>query len=144
MKTSAKGIALIQQFEGLELKAYRCPANVLTIGYGHTGPDVIPDECITKERAIEILKADLVKFERGVAEAITQPLTQPRFDALVALAFNIGIAALKGSTLAKLANAGKWAEAGEQFLRWDKAGGKVLAGLTRRRKAERALFLGAN
>jgi lysozyme len=141
MKTNTAGLSLIKQFEGCELHAYRCPAGVLTVGYGHTGPDVTPGLTITAHRAEELLQLDLGKFERVVTASLKVSVTANQFGALVALAYNIGGAALAKSTLIKRLNAGKTQEAADQFLVWNKAGGKVLAGLTRRREAERALFL---
>ncbi|WP_426313523.1 lysozyme [Methylobacterium fujisawaense] len=141
MKTNNAGISLIRQFEGCELHAYKCPAGVLTIGYGHTGSDVTPGLVTTQQRAVELLQLDLAKFEKAVAAALKVPVTANQFAALVALAYNIGGAAIAKSTLIKRLNAGKTQEAADQFLVWNKAGGKVLAGLTRRREAERALFL---
>lgn len=141
MKTNTAGLSLIKQFEGCELHAYKCPAGVLTIGYGHTGPDVTPGQVITAHRAEELLQLDLAKFEKAVAAALKVTVTPNQFAALVALAYNIGGAAIAKSTLIRRLNAGKTQEAADQFLVWTKAGGKVLAGLTRRREAERALFL---
>lgn len=141
MKTNNSGIDLVRQFEGCELHAYKCPAGVLTIGYGHTGPDVVSGLVITQQRAVELLQGDLAKFEKAVAAALKVPVTANQFAAMVALAYNIGAGAFAKSTLVKRLNAGKTQEAADQFLAWNKAGGKVLAGLTRRREAERALFL---
>ncbi|MGC5777597.1 lysozyme [Methylobacterium sp. NFXW15] len=141
MKTNNSGVDLIRQFEGCELHAYKCPAGVLTIGYGHTGNDVTPGLTITAQRAVELLQLDLARFERAVAAALRVPVTANQFSALVSLAYNIGAAALSKSTLIRRLNAGKTQEAADQFVVWNKAGGRVLAGLTRRREAERALFL---
>ncbi len=141
MKTNNSGIDLVRQFEGCELHAYKCPAGVLTIGYGHTGPDVVSGLVITQQRAVELLQGDLAKFEKAVAAALKVPVTANQFAAMVALAYNIGAGAFARSTLVKRLNAGNTQEAADQFLAWNKAGGKVLAGLTRRREAERALFL---
>lgn len=141
MKTSRRGIDLIKQFEGLRLDAYVCAAGVLTIGYGHTGPDVQPGMTITEEEADALLRADLEKFERCVSEALTVDVIQPQFDALVSFAFNVGCQALLDSTLLKLINVEDFEGAAAQFARWNKAGGRELAGLTRRRAAEAELFL---
>lgn len=141
MRTNTAGLSLIKSFEGCQLAAYKCPAGVLTIGYGHTGSDVTPSLVITAHRAEELLQLDLGKFERAVATALKVPVTANQFAALVALAYNIGPAALAKSTLLRRLNAGRTQEAADQFLVWNRAGGRVLAGLTRRREAERALFL---
>lgn len=140
MKTGPKGIALIKEFESVQLHAYKCPAGIWTIGAGHTGPDVSPGMVITEGQADEILAGDLHKFEKAVNSAVKVPLTQNQFDALVAFTFNVGEGNLKSSTLLKLLNEGKYQEVPAQMLRWNKAGGKELAGLTRRRKAEGDLF----
>ena len=135
-----KGLDLIKRFEGLRLRSYLCPANVWTIGYGHTGA-VKRGQQITSEQAEELLKSDLVRFEKIVSESVNVPLKQQQFDALVSLAFNIGTNAFANSTLVRMLNAANYAGAADQFLRWNQAGGRVLDGLTRRRQAERALFL---
>jgi lysozyme len=141
MRTNIAGLSLIKSFEGCELTAYKCPAGVLTIGYGHTGADVKPGQVITAHRAEELLQGDLARFERAVEASLKVSVTPNQFAALVSLAYNIGGAALAKSTLIKRLNAGKTQEAADQFLAWNKAGGKVLKGLARRREAERALFL---
>ena len=134
-------ISLIQEFEGLELKAYKCPAGIWTIGYGHTGPEVYEGQTITKDEAEAILNNDLKKFEDGVDKLVTVHLTDNQKAALVSFAFNVGLGNLKNSTLLKMLNQGRYSDAAMQFLRWDKAGGKPLKGLSRRRAAERELFL---
>ena len=141
MKTNIAGLSLIKSFEGCELAAYKCPAGIWTVGYGHTGSDVVPGLIITTHRAEELLQADLAKFEQAVTKALKVAVTPNQFAALVSLAYNIGGGALAKSTLIKRLNAGKTQEAADQFLAWNKAGGKVLKGLSRRREAERALFL---
>ena len=139
---SAAGLALIKRFEGLRLKAYRCPADVPTIGYGSTGAHVKMGMTITEAHAEQLLIKDLSRFEQGVAQLL-KTATQGQFDACVSLSFNVGLAAFKGSTLLKKHNAGDYAGAADQFRRWNKAGGRVLAGLTKRREAERQLYIGA-
>ena len=139
MQISKAGLDLIKQFEGLYLKAYRCPAGVPTIGYGHTA-GVAMGQTITQQQADDYLRRDVRQFERAVARLVTVPLTQGQFDALVSFAFNLGEGALAQSTLLRLLNAGDYAGAAAQFERWNKAGGRVLPGLVRRRAAERALF----
>jgi lysozyme len=145
MQISDAGIALIKQFEGCELKAYPDPAtggDPWTIGVGHTGADVKPGLVITDERAEELLRKDLEKFERAVEQAVGDALLeQQQFDACVSLAFNIGGANFRSSTLVSLLKEGDTDGAAQQFVRWNKAAGKVMAGLTRRREAERDLFL---
>ncbi|WP_019104081.1 lysozyme [Chromobacterium haemolyticum] len=142
MKTSAKGIALIQKSEGLRLKAYQDSVGVWTIGYGHTGPDVTSALVITHDQADALLARDLEKFEAGIMRLVKVQFNQNQFDALVSFAYNLGLGALQGSTLLRLLNAGDYAGAAAQLPRWNKAGGKELPGLTRRRAAEQALFLG--
>lgn len=142
LRTSQNGVDLIKHFEGCRLKAYKCSAGVWTIGYGHTGPDVSPSLAITEQQAEQLLEQDLEVFERAVSKLISVPLSQYEFDALVSFAFNVGARALDTSTLRRLLNAGDHAGAADQFLRWDKVDGKPLEGLTRRRMAERAMFLG--
>ena len=139
MQISKAGLDLIKQFEGLYLNAYRCPAGVPTIGYGHTA-GVAMGQTITQQQADDYLRRDVRQFERAVARLVTVPLTQGQFDALVSFAFNLGEGALAQSTLLRLLNAGDYAGAAAQFDRWNKAGGRVLPGLVRRRAAERALF----
>ena len=134
------GLNLIKVFEGLSLSAYRCPAGVLTIGYGHTG-DVYEDQVIDMDEAELLLQQDLEKFEDAVVDVVNVPINQNQFDALVSFTYNIGIGAFRKSTLLNLLNEEKYAEAAEQFLRWTKAGGVVLPGLVRRRIEERKLFL---
>jgi lysozyme len=141
MKTNIAGLSLIKSFEGCELAAYKCPAGVLTIGYGHTGADVKPGQVITAHRAEELLQGDLARFEQAVSKAIKVAVTPNQFGAMVSLCYNIGAGAFAKSTLVKRVNAGDTQGAADQFLAWNKAGGKVLKGLARRREAERALFL---
>lgn len=139
MQISKAGLDLIKQFEGLYLKAYRCPAGVPTIGYGHTA-GVAMGQTITQQQADDYLRRDVRQFERAVSRLVTVPLAQGQFDALVSFSFNLGEGALAQSTLLRLLNAGDYAGAAAQFDRWNKAGGRVLPGLVRRRAAERALF----
>jgi len=143
---SAAGLALIQSFEGLSLAAYPDPGTggePWTIGYGHTG-GVKPGQTCTQAQAEAWLAADTQSAVRGVDSAIRVPVTQNQFDACVSLAYNIGLGNFRASTLLKLLNASRYAEAADQFLRWNRAAGKVLAGLTKRRAIERAYFLGAH
>ena len=140
-QTGPKGLALIKSFEGLRLDAYPDPgtgAEPITIGYGHTG-GVKLGARITEAQAEAFLREDLRRFERAVIR-LAPKTTQNQFDALVAFSFNVGEGALGGSTLLKLHNAGKYAEAKAQFARWNKAAGRVMNGLTRRRAAEAELY----
>lgn len=142
MRTSPEGVALIKEFEGLRLGAYLCSAGVLTIGYGHTG-GVKKTDRITEQQAEQYLQDDLKKFENGVLRLVRVPLTQNQFDALVCFAYNLGVGSLGQSTLLKLINASDFTGAAKQFIRWNKAAGRELPGLTRRRIAESELFLSA-
>lgn len=141
MKLSAEGQAIIKSFEGLRLTAYLpTPDDVPTIGWGHAGNDVHMGMTISEARAHELFLHDVEKFEAGVERLVTVDLKQNQFDALVSFALNLGLGALGNSTLLRLLNAGRADEAAGEFLRWDKQAGKTLAGLTRRRQAEMALF----
>lgn len=139
-QTSIQGVAFIKQWEGLRLSAYKCPAGVWTIGYGHT-KGVKPGDKITELTAVTFLRQDLIDFEQGVLKAVRVPLKQNQFDALVSLAFNIGVNAFKESTLVELLNRKDYQGAADQFPRWRRAGDKVLPGLQARRKKERSMFL---
>lgn len=142
MRISEAGVDLIKAFEGCKLEAYKCPAGIWTIGYGHTGSNVTSDLSIDEQEAESLLYDDLVKFEDGVNKLTCElDITQGMFDALVCFAYNVGLDALARSTLLKLLKQNKVLEASEQFKRWNKAGGQELAGLTRRRNAEAELFL---
>ena len=141
MKTSQEGISLIKKFEGCELEAYRCSADVLTIGYGHTQGVNEGDRC-TQDEAEELLVKDLEEFEFYVNDIVEQELNQNQFDALVAWTFNLGPTNLRSSTLLKRLNEGDFEDAPRQIRRWNKAAGEVLDGLVRRREAEALLFQG--
>lgn len=141
MHISETGLALIRQFEGLRLSAYRCPAGIPTIGYGSTA-GVKMGQSITAERAEQLLREDVRQFEAAVSRLVKVPLTQGQFDALTSFAFNLGAKALEKSTLLRLLNAGDYSGAAAQFDRWVYASGKKLSGLVKRRAAERALFEG--
>lgn len=138
-KTGPKGLALIKHFEGYRDVAYRCPANVWTIGYGTTAGVRQGQRC-TPAQAEAYLRADLAKFETAVNRGIRTLITQEQFDALVAFTYNVGAGAFAGSTLLRQINAGNFALARANFLKWNRGGGKVLNGLTRRRTAEADLF----
>jgi lysozyme len=140
MKMSDAGISLLKSFEGCKLKAYRDIVGVLTIGYGSTGPHVFEGLTITQDEADDLLKRDLVRFEDGVTSLVKVPINQFQFDALVSFAYNVGLSALKNSTLLRKLNAGDTNGASVQFLVWNRAGGREVSGLTRRRQAEKELF----
>lgn len=135
------GLNIIRHYEGCELEAYLCPARVWTVGYGATGPGIVKGIVWSQRQADERLEADLRRFETGVEEMVRVPISQNAFSALVCLAFNIGLGALRGSTLMKKLNKGDLNGAGEEFTRWNRSGSRILPGLTRRRLAERDLFL---
>ena len=139
MKTGIKGIELIKHFEGCELEAYKCAAGVWTIGYGHI-KGVTSDSVITQEQAEQMLVEELNEYEGYINNMVTTPLSQNQFDALVSWVYNLGGGNLKASTLLKVVNSGDFNGVPEQIMRWNKAGGKVLEGLTRRRQAEADLF----
>ena len=141
MNTSAEGIALIKKFEGCELEAYQCSAGVWTIGYGHT-KDVEEGDTISKDQAEEMLVEELHEYENYVNEYVNVALSQNQFDALVSWVYNLGPANLKSSTMLKVLNEGKYEDVPYQMKRWNKAGGKVLDGLVRRREAEALLYQG--
>ena len=140
MKVSEKCINLIKEFEGLKLETYICSGGKKTIGYGHTNT-VKENMTITKERAEELLKNDLNRFEEGVTRLVGLPIHQFMFDSLVSFSFNLGLGNLQSSTLLKKVNLGKFKECENEFVKWNKADGKVLEGLTKRRIAERDLFM---
>lgn len=145
MRVSDNGVAVVKYFESLVLKAYPDPATggaPWTIGYGHTGPEVKPGLVWSKDMAERVLLKDLNRFEVGVSALLRVEVTQGQFDALVCFAFNLGIGNLQKSTLLAMVNARDFDGAAQQFQRWNKAGGKVMKGLTRRRAAEQCLFLG--
>lgn len=146
MKISQDGIDILKHFEGCRLQAYPDPATggaPWTIGYGHTGPEVKPGLKWTQAQADAVLLLDLASFEKSVASAVRVPLTQPQFDALVCFAYNVGIGNLQSSALLAKLNGRDYVGAQAQFIRWNKAAGKEMPGLTRRRKAEAARFGGA-
>ena len=140
MKISQNGIDLIKKYEGCKLQAYYDSVGVLTVGYGHT-TTVKKGMIISQTKAEELLKNDLKRFEEGVTRLVGLKIHQLMFDSLVSFAFNLGLGNLQKSTLLKKVNLGKFEEASNEFIKWNRAGGKVLEGLTRRREAERDLFL---
>lgn len=139
MKCSQEGLELIKKFEGCKLKSYKCPAGVWTIGYGHT-EDVKEGDIVSPQEADKLLRADVFKFEEYVADNVTVKLTQNQFDALVTWTFNLGVGNLRNSTMLKKLNNADYTSVPFEMKRWNKAGGKTLDGLIRRRKAEGLLF----
>jgi len=146
MKTSNKGLELIKRYEGLEINPYLCPANVPTIGYGATyypgGNKVtMSDNVITESYAETLLLSMLGRYEDGVSRYVQVDINQNQFDALVSFAYNLGLGALKSSTLLKRVNANPCDEnIIYQFRRWTKAGGVELSGLVKRRNEESILY----
>jgi lysozyme len=145
MRTSERGRAIVREFEGLRLNAYLCPANKWTIGYGWT-IGVRKGDVWTKEKAEEMLVTGLRVFEDGVLKAIgNAPTTQHQFDAMVSLAYNIGVANFIRSSVLREHKAGNYRAAADNFLKWNKSTVNgaltVLSGLIRRRQAERSLYL---
>jgi len=143
MQISQEGLSLIKKFEGCKLESYKCAAGVWTIGYGSTD-GISEGMSISQERADMLLLEDVEKFEQAVNDLVEVSLEQNQFDALVSWTFNLGPANLKNSTLLKVLNSSHvdWNDVPEQIKRWNKAGGKVLEGLVRRREAEALLFEG--
>ena len=141
MRISDEGISLIRHFEGCSLGAYLCPAGVWTIGYGHTR-SVKQGDVIDQEQAEALLIEDLEEFEGYVNSMVEVALKQNEFDALVSWVFNLGPGNFKESTLLNRVNYGPMSDVPYQIKRWNKAGGKELAGLTKRRAAEAALWEG--
>lgn len=141
MAISERGVELVAKYEGCRLQAYKCPAGVWTIGYGHTAGVQPGDTLPSQERAKALLKEDLAKYAASVNNSvkkglITFPLNQNQFDALTSFCYNCG-----AGNLQKLVSGRTAAEVADKMLAYNKGGGKVLAGLTRRREEERALFL---
>jgi lysozyme len=157
MKVSPKAIEMVKHHEGVRFKPYRCPARLYTVGVGHVmypeqgklkiedrdGFPLRPEDnrVWTKDEVDAILKADLARFEKGVATYCTVPLTQGMFDALVSFSFNVGLGTLQRSTLRSKLNRGDKLGAAEELLKYCLAGGKILKGLQNRRIDERAMFL---
>jgi lysozyme len=139
MNISKEGLALIKKFEGCELKAYRCPANVLTIGYGVT-KGVTEDMEITQQEADEMLAGELIEYTEYINNMVKVALNQGQFDALTAWIYNLGPTNFKDSTLLRVLNEGRYNEVPQEIKRWNKANGQVLNGLIKRREAEALLF----
>ena len=146
MKISQRGLDLIKDFEGFSSSAYLCAAKIPTIGWGNTfyadGTKVKLGDQISKTDALKLLEVIANRdFADKIFPYIKVKVTQNQFDAMVSLAYNIGVGNFSKSTLLKKVNAGDFVGASNEFLRWNKAGGKVLLGLTRRREREKQLFL---
>jgi lysozyme len=143
MRTSQRGIAFIASHEGLRLTAYKPVAaeRYYTIGYGHYGSDVKRGMRITKSRALELLRRDVRSAENAVNKYVKVGLNQNRFDALVSFCFNVGVGNFKDSTLVRLLNKKQYSQVDNQLMRWVRGeGGRVLAGLQKRRRDEARLF----
>ena len=146
MKIDKRGLDLIKEFEGLSLKPYKCQGNISTIGYGNTfyenGTKVkMTDPQITRQRADALLILIADRFAEQVNKIVKKPLTQNQFNALVSFAFNVGVAGLHRSTLLRLVNNNpNDANIAKEFLKWNRAAGKVVNGLTNRRIKESALY----
>lgn len=141
MKISLEGLGLIKKFEGCELEAYKCAAGVWTIGYGST-KEVKEGDTLTQGEADYLLKYEMDEYEGYVNDMVKVDLNQNQFDALVSWVFNLGPSNLSSSTLLTRINNKDWKDVPNQIKRWNKAGGKVLEGLIRRREAEALLFEG--
>ena len=141
MKISEEGIALIKKFEGCKLEAYLDAVDVPTIAYGRTKDVKIGDIC-TQQQAEDWLEEELVEYEGYVNEAVKVELTQPQFDSLVSWTYNLGPSNLNRSSMLRVLNTSDYDNVPEQIMRWNKAGGRVLPGLVRRREAEAEMFKG--
>jgi len=141
MKISKEGISLLKKFEGCKLEAYLDAVDVPTIAYGRTKDVKIGDIC-TQQQAEDWLEEELVEYEGYVEKAVTVPLEQHHFDSLVSWTYNLGPSNLTRSSMLRVLNASDYDNVPEQIMRWNKAGGRVLAGLVRRREAEAEMFKG--
>jgi lysozyme len=146
MHVTKEGMALIKKFEGYRGKAYRCAAGVWTIGYGHTsmaGPPAVAGGLeVSREEANRILAEDVAKFAAEVARVLVVRLADHQFSAIVSFAFNVGIANFRSSSVLKAINSGDLMSVPRRLQLWNKAGGKMLPGLVRRRAAEAGMFIG--
>lgn len=140
MSPSDACLSLIKRFEGCELKAYICPAGILTVGYGHTGPEVHVGLMIDQRTADAYLLKDATHAGDAINEMVKVPLSQSQFDALVSFVFNVGAKAFQKSTMLRKLNAGDYLGAAMEFPKWRNGGGRVLDGLVARRAAEQAMF----
>lgn len=137
---NSKGLAILKEFEGCKLTVYKDLVGYLTVGYGQR-TNLPEGTIITQDEADKLLEKSVELTSQGVKACVKVPLNENQFSALVCLAYNIGISALQESTLVRLLNASDYIGASRQFVRWDKAGGKDIPGLLRRRLTEKALFL---
>jgi len=135
------GKNIIKFYESLRLKTYLDTGKVLTIGYGHTGPDVKLGLTISKEKANELFDSDIDKFQDGVNKLLSYSTNENQFSAMVSLAYNIGLGNFKKSSVLRFHNQGQFEKAANSFLLWNKDNGVVLAGLVKRRKSESLLYL---
>lgn len=133
---------MLQGFEGLRLQAYRDQRGVWTIGYGHTGPEVVSSLSWTLQQALTALEEDVMWASRAVQDNVIVALTQNQFDPLVTFTYNVGIGSFERSTLLRLLNDGDYTSAGGQFNKWIYAGNVISSGLVKRRQAESNMFLG--
>lgn len=140
-RTNRNGLLLIKSFEGLRLRAYRDAVGIWTIGFGTTR-GVRPGMTISEDQAIAFLQEDLSRFEKAINDSVKVAINDNQFSALSSFTYNVGPGAFRSSTMLRKLNAGDIHGAADEFPRWNKAGGRPLAGLTRRRNAERLLFLG--
>lgn len=140
-ETTFDDTKIIRDFEGESLVAYKCPAGKWTISYGLTGGNIKEGLVITKEQSERMFMERIAQVSNNIFPLIKVSLTKNQFIAILSFVWNIGIGAFSSSTLLKLLNQKKYTEASSQFLRWNKVNGKVLNGLTKRRQAEKDLFL---
>lgn len=144
MQVTTPGLELIKRFEGFRGTAYRCPAGVLTIGYGHTSmagpPKVSPGMRMGKAEATKVLRQDVTTFADGVRDALRRDLTANQFSALVSFAYNVGLGNFRSSSVLRAVNAGDFEAVPRRLNLWVKAGPRVLPGLVKRRAAEGQLF----
>ncbi|EMF7563581.1 lysozyme [Serratia marcescens] len=136
---TAIAAVLIPSLEGVEYKPYRDVVGVLTVCYGHTGPDIIPDKTYTEAECKALLDKDLVPFSRSVERSVKVPASEYQKAALISFSYNVGVKAFESSTLLKKLNAGDSRGACDEMRRWNKAGGKVWKGLINRREVEREI-----
>ena len=141
MVRSIKDMTIIRNFEGFRSHAYQDATGVWTIGYGHT-KNVQPTDIISAAQGYSMLRKEMIEYENYVNSYVTVPLHQHQFDALVSWTYNLGPTNLKNSTLLEVLNKGRYDLVPDEMRRWNKAGGKELEGLTRRREAEALLFAG--
>lgn len=139
MNISSNGLILIKTFEGYRNTAYQDVVGIWTIGYGTT-KNVHAGMVVTLQQAEDMLRQDIAAFEAAVTKLVTVPINQNKFDALVSFAYNLGVGSLAKSTLLVYVNSGKFDKAALEFSKWNRAGGKVVQGLTNRRELESILF----